>query len=330
MSMAGWANGDARPAVSLDDLRLLVVLAEELHFGRAAARLHLSQPGLSYRVKGLEEALGYHVLARNRHGVSLTPAGEVLLTGARRLLGEAHRVVDDGGRVARGELATVRVGFVGTALYSLLPALLQQTRVRYPQLHVRVEERKSAEQVRLLQVGQLDLGLVHLPVDPAAELATTPVFEEPVGIALPADHPAANAEAISLADLADEEFVLFPRELEPQTYDRYIDACVAAGFAPRIGHLATGLQTILALVAAGTGAAFVAGSVAANLVRSGVVFRPLAGPAPRLVTGLARPAGNEHPGAALLSEVVHDVTSADRPAKSPTARLELDAPRAGI
>jgi DNA-binding transcriptional LysR family regulator len=91
MPVAGWSPGDAQPAVELADLRLFVVLAEELHFGRAAARLHLSQPGLSYRVKALEQALGYQVLARNRRGVRLTPAGEAVLGGACRLLGEAHR-----------------------------------------------------------------------------------------------------------------------------------------------------------------------------------------------------------------------------------------------
>ncbi|WP_165986411.1 LysR family transcriptional regulator [Streptomyces sp. YIM 98790] len=300
--MPGADNG--RPAVDLGDLRLFAVVAEELHFGRAAARLHLSQPGLSYRVRALEDALGYQVLARNRRGVRLTPAGEVLLAGARRLLGEAHRVVDDGGRVARGELATVRVGFVGTALYSLLPAVLREARVRYPELQVRVEERKSAEQVRLLQQGQLDLGLVHLPVDPRSGLEATPVLEDPVGIALPAGHRLAAGETVALSDLAQEAFVLFPRDLEPQTYDRYTDACVTAGFAPRVAHEATGLQTILALVAAGTGVAFVARSVARSLTRSGVVFRPLRGAAPHLVTGPVRVAGSGHPGAALLREIV--------------------------
>jgi DNA-binding transcriptional LysR family regulator len=293
------------PAVDLDDLRLFVVVSEELHFGRAAVRLHLSQPGLSYRIKALEGALGYEVLARNRRGVRLTPAGEVLLAGARRLLGEAHRVFDDGARVARGELATVRVGFVGSALYSLLPAVLREARRRYPALQVRVGEHKTADQIRLLQQGQLDLGLIHLPVDPGAGLDTVPILDDPVGVALPDGHPAADPGGpVALADLAGEAFVLFPRALEPQTYDRYTDACVAAGFAPRVAHEATGLQTILALVAAGLGVAFVASSVAEHLTRSGVIFRSLTGPAPRLVTGPARLAGSDHAGANLLREVI--------------------------
>lgn len=308
---------DAAPAVDLADLRLFTVLADELHFGRAAARLHLSQPGLSYRVARLEQALGYQVLARNRRGVRLTPAGESLLAGARRLLGEAHRVVDDGGRVARGELATVRVGFVGTALYSVLPAVLREARRRHPELRLLLEEHKTADQVRALRLGQLDLGMVHLPLDPADGLATAPVLTDPVGVALPADHPLAGATGpLALADLAAEPFVLFPRELEPRTHDRYVDACVAAGFAPRIAHRATGLQTILGLVAGGMGAAFVAASVAANLSRSGVVFRSLAGPVPQLVTGPAWPADDPHPGAVLLRDVILDlfpVDQADQP-----------------
>ncbi|MHC0432964.1 LysR substrate-binding domain-containing protein [Streptomyces sp. O3] len=315
---------DGKLAVGFGDLRLFAVVAEELHFGRAAARLHLSQPGLSYRVKALENALGYQVLARNRRGVRLTPAGEVLLAGARRLLGEAHRVVDDGGRVARGELATVRVGFVGTALYSLLPTVLRAARGRYPALQVRVAEHKSADQVRLLQLGQLDLGLVHLPVDPGSGLETTPVLEEPVGVALPCGHRLAGEDTIALPDLAEDGFVLFPRELEPQTYDRYTDACVTAGFAPRVAHEATGLQTILAMVAAEMGVAFVARSVARSLTRSGVVFRPLAGTAPSLVTGPARLTGSDHPGAALLREMILDLTSRDQRDKSQDHRSILD------
>jgi DNA-binding transcriptional LysR family regulator len=300
--------------VDLADLRLFAVLAEELHFGRAAVRLHLSQPGLSYRVKALEAALGYEVLARNRQGVRLTPAGEVLLAGARRLLGEAHRVVDDGGRVARGELATVRVGFVGSALFSLLPTVLREVRRRHPAMHVRVAEHKTAEQVRLLQLGQLDIGLVHLPVDPGVGLRTQPVVDEPVGIALPADHPAAQVGGpVDLKVLAGEPFVLFPRELEPHTYDKYLNACVTAGFAPRVVHEATGLQTILSLVAAEAGVAFVPGSVAANLTRAQVEFRPLTGPAPRLVTGPARPAGSDHPGADLIHAIILDVTGGHQP-----------------
>ncbi len=120
--------------LDLDDMRVLVVLGEELHFGRAAARLHLSQPGLSYRVKRMEDALGYELLARTRRSVTLTPAGAAVLQGSHRLLDEARRLVDDGGRVARGEVAALRVGFVGTALYGLLPPVLREARFdpRFP------------------------------------------------------------------------------------------------------------------------------------------------------------------------------------------------------
>lgn len=303
--------------VDLADLRLFVVVAEELHFGRAAARLHLSQPGLSYRVNRLEAALGYQVLARTSRRVHLTSAGEALLAGSRRLLAETSRVVHDAERVATGELATLRLGFVGTALYSMLPSVLRETRRRFPGLSVVVEEHKTAAQVRALEQGHLDLGLVHLPVGGDGRLESVPVLEDPVGIALPADHRLAATPALDLVALRDEPFVLFPRELEPNTYDRYLDACVAAGFAPRIAHQATGLQTILGLVAAGVGVAFVARSVGVNLERSGVVVRRLSGDAPRLVTGPAWRAGHLTPAAALVRDVVVELGRAGRLDGSP-------------
>lgn len=297
-------------AVDLDDLRLLVVLGEELHFGRAAGRLHLSQPGLSYRVKRMEDALGYELVSRTRRSVELTAAGAAVLEGGRRLLDEAQRLVDDGGRVARGEVANLRLGFVGTSVYGLLPPVLREARRRHPALRLLLEEHKTATQVRMLRAGQLDLGIVHLPVDPGSGLATTPVRTDRVGLALPADHPLVAAPSLDLAELAGEPFVLFPRELEPQTYDRYVDACVAAGFAPRIEQEATGLQTILGLVAAGLGVAFVAASVAENLSRTGVVFRPLTGAAPTLTTGPAWLAGDDEPAVALLRELICGLSQA--------------------
>lgn len=296
-------------ALDLDDMRLLAVLGEELHFGRAAVRLHLSQPGLSYRVKRMEDALGYELLSRTRRSVSLTAAGSVVLQGALRLLDEARRLVEDGERTARGEVATVRMGFVGTSLYGLLPPVLREARRRHPQLRLVLEEQKTATQVRALRSGQLDIGIVHLPLAVDAGLAAEPAGSSRVGLALPADHRLAGAAAVDLAQLAGDPFVLFPRELEPRTHDSYVQACVRAGFAPDVVHRATGLQTILGLVASGLGVAFVASAVAAHLSRTGVVFRPIAGPAPTLTTGPAwrEPAG---PAVRLLRDVVMEVAAA--------------------
>ena len=229
------AEVDAAP-LELDDMRLLVVLGEELHFGRAAQRLHLSQPGLSHRLRRLEQSLGYQLVSRTRRHLELTPAGRSVLDGAHRLLAEARRVVDDGRRIAYGEVATLRVGFVGTALYGLLPDVLRELRGRYPDLRLVLEEQKTATLVRSLQLGQLDLAVVHLPLPPGTDLQTEVAGTDPVGVALPELHPLAGRGAVELANLADDPFVLFPRELEPQTYDSYVGACVAAGFAPRVAQ----------------------------------------------------------------------------------------------
>lgn len=297
--------------LDLDDLRMLVVLGEELHFGRAAVRLHLSQPGLSYRVKRMEDALGYELLSRTRRSVELTAAGAAVLQGAHRLLDEARRLVDDGGRIARGEVATLRVGFVGTALYGLLPPVLREARRRHPELRLVLAEQKTATQVHALRRGELDIGIVHLPLGPDTGLATMAATTEPVGLALPADHRLADVPVIDLAALADDPFVLFPRELEPDTYDRYVRACVQVGFAPDVAQRATGLQAILGLVASGLGVAFVAASVAANLTRTGVVFRPLSGSAPMLTTGPAWREPVDTPAVLLIRDVVMAMTAAE-------------------
>jgi len=307
----GSASRSSAP-LDLDDMRLLVVLGDELHFGRAAQRLHLSQPGLSYRVKRMEMALGYELVSRSRRGVELTAAGHAVLQGATRMLTEASRLADDGGRIARGEAATLRVAFVGTALYSLLPDVLRELRRRHPDLRLVLEEQKTANQVRALLLGQLDLAVVHLPLPPGIDLHSEVAMTDSVGLALPVDHALAGRDAVALAELAEEPFVLFPRELEPQTYDSYVGACVAAGFAPRVAQQATGLQTILGLVAGGVGVAFVAGSVGRHLARSGVVFRPLLGPAPTLTTGAAWREPGHSPATALVRDVIRDVAQNER------------------
>lgn len=296
-------------ALDLDDMRLLVVVAEEQHVGRAALRLHLSQPGLSYRIKRMEDGLGYPLLVRSGRGVHPTPAGAALVRGARQLLADARRVVDDSGRLARGEAATVRMGFVATALYGLVPPVLREVRRRHPEVRLLLEEHKTAAQVRALQRGELDLGLVHLPVDEIAGLRSRPVGSDVVGIALPADHPLAAGERVDLSRCADEAFVLFARDLEPRTHDRYVAACRAAGFTPRIEHRGSGLQTILGLVAAGLGVAFVGASVALHLTRTGVVFRPLTEHAPTLETGVAWRGSTDAPAVALVRETLLDVAA---------------------
>lgn len=315
-----------RPSVALDldDMRLLVVLADELHFGRAAVRLNLSQPGLSYRVKRMEDSLGYELLLRTKRSVELTAAGAVVLQGAIRVLEQAQRLVDDGQQIARGEVASLRVGFVGTALYGLLPPVVREVRRRYPGLRLVLEEHKTETQVRGLRRGQLDIGLVHLPLAQGSGLATCAVTTDRVGLALPADHRLVDhrvdarrgagenqgePDGLDLSQLAGDPFVLFPRELEPQTYDRYVKACVDAGFAPTVAQQATGLQSILGMVAAGVGVAFVASSVAQHMSRSGVVFRPIAGPAPTLTIGPAWLEPVDKPAVLLLRDVIRLVGS---------------------
>ena len=186
-------------------------------------------------------------------------------------------MVDDASRAAVGEGVRLRLGVVATALAEVLPTAARRLREDGRGLRVTVAEGKTAALVASVRAGALDVAVVHLPLHRGDDLPTRVLREDPVGVALPADWPEARDPAeLRLADLAERPWVLFPRDVEQVTYDRYAGACVSAGFAPRVAQEAQGLPTLLALTAGGVGAAFVARSVARAGLRHDVVWRPLA------------------------------------------------------
>lgn len=280
--------------MELRQLESFVAVAEELHFGRAARRVHLSQPALSQQIMRLEHDIGVQLLSRTQRTVRLTPAGQEFLDDVRRLLGDVRAAVVRAERIAGGRTGSLRVGFVGAALYSVVPPFLRALRDRLPDVEVALTEQKTADQLAGLRHDRLDLGFVHRPDNDLDGIEQTDVFHESVAIALPDDHPQVDTDRVPLDALADDAFVLFPRALEPDTYDRFVTLCAAAGFVPDVRQEATSLQTVLGLVASGLGVAFVAASVTTGLSRRGVVFRPLE-PAPRLVTTIARATANDNP-----------------------------------
>src|SRR5262245_33242637 len=262
--------------MDLHELESFVMVAEELHFGRAAARAHVSQPALSQRIRRLERELGFTLFTRDRRRVELTPAGAVLFPRARRLLADADAMVDAAERVAEGRGGVVRVGYVTSALYGPIPIVVGWLREHEPDIDLALEECKTGRQLELLEQGRLDAGFVHLPDRGAPHLRTRELGREPQVLALPAGHALAASEAVAFAELAGEPIVLFPRELDPDTYDRIVHACATQGFTPNVVQEAPNLQALIGLVASGLGVAFVAASTAAALQPAGVVFRPLA------------------------------------------------------
>ena len=237
-------------------LRYFVAVAEELHFGRAARRLNLSQPPLSVQIRTLEREIGTPLLIRTQRRVELTEAGRVLLDEARRLLDQAEAAVVHARRAAEGAIGRLAIGFVSTVDYSILPPLVRCFRQKHPGIALKLLELTGDRQQALLQSGELDLGLSILP-SPAVGLMMRPVFREPLISAVPANHRLAKHRRTALRSLAHEPFIQFPRELAPGLYDLAIAACQKAGFTPHLAQEAIQMQTILGLVAAGLGVALV-------------------------------------------------------------------------
>jgi len=266
-------------------LRYFVEVAERLHFGRAAAALHISQPPLSRAVRALEDQLGARLLARSKRRVELTPEGARFYEEAKRLLGQLERAAREVGAMASGESGRLRLGFVSLADYGVLPGLLKGFKAARPGVSLALREMLSPEQAAALAAGELDFGLLLPPV--AGEFDHLVLQSEKFVAALPSRHAAAlRGSRVAMRDLAGEPFVMVPREIAPGLYDIVAGLAARAGFAPRVAQEAIQMQTVVSLVSSGLGVAIVPASIA-NLGRRGVVYREIADPHPRLDLWLA-------------------------------------------
>jgi DNA-binding transcriptional LysR family regulator len=262
--------------MELRQLRYFVAVAEELHFRRAAARLHISQPPLSQQIAALEGELGVTLLARTRRRVTLTPAGDAFLREARALLAGAEAAAGTARAIGAGQEGVLRVSFVGSALLSIVPGIVQRFRAARPRVQIQLRERSTAEQLEAIATGAADIGLLRPPVSADPALAVRTVLREATVVALPADHALAALRRVPLRRLASEPLVLFPREQAPGYHDLLTGRLAATGTTPQIVQYAPETITIIGLVAAGIGVSPVAASVA-NLALPGVVYRPLQG-----------------------------------------------------
>jgi DNA-binding transcriptional LysR family regulator len=261
--------------LELRTLRYFVAVAEELHFGRAAERVLITQPALSRQIGELERQLGVQLFVRTSRSVRLTDAGVALLAEARRTLAQAERAVATAQRAGRGELGRVRVGLLVSACNNILPPVVARFRARYPSVSLELHALLDTEQLRQLAQGSLDVGFVRaVPAD--AQLVSEAILVEPLSAVLPSGHALAGAASIDLAALADEPFILWPRAEAMHSYDAVIAACREAGFSPRVVlHLADA-TALLGMVTAGLGVAVLAASYQV-LGRAGVAFVPLTG-----------------------------------------------------
>jgi DNA-binding transcriptional LysR family regulator len=274
--------------LELRQLRYFIAVAEELHFGRAAARLHMTQPPLSQAIAALEELLGAPLFVRNRRTVELAPAGAALLPEARRLLLEADALPELARRAASGEAGRLALAFVTSCDYSVLPPFLRRYSERYPAVHLKLVEATSDVQVEELLRGRIDAGLLIPPLPDKAEgeLDYMKVLDEPLILCAPAGLDGLGTGPVLLQDLPRLPLIIFPREISPALHDAILSCFRAAGVTPVIGQLAIQMQTIVSLVSAGMGLALVPQSVS-NLMRPGVEYRALADPTPLVETGIA-------------------------------------------
>ena len=270
-------------------LRYFVAVAEKLHFGRAAAALHISQPPLSRAIRALEARLGVTLFERSRRRVELTGEGVRLLDEARRTLGQLERAVQALRGMASGETGRLRIGFVSLADYGVLPGLLKAFKSAHRGVALALREMLSPDQAQALAARELDFGLLLPPV--AGELEHLVVQRERFVAALPSGHRLAEGRGrLAMSALAGEPFVMVPREIAPGLYDIVTGLAARAGISLDVEQEAIQMQTVVSLVSSGLGAAIVPASVA-NLGRRGVVYRELADSHPRLDLWLAWPRG---------------------------------------
>ncbi len=287
--------------MELRQLRYFVAVAEELHFRRAAARLHISQPPLSQQIASLEDELGVRLLERTRRRVELTPAGEAFLRDARATLAELDVAVSTARAIDAGQEGVLRIGFVGSALLSIVPATVQRFRRTRPGLELELRERSTVEGLRAVSTGLVDVGLVRPPIEADETLHTEVVMRERTVAALPEGHPLAALRRVPLRRLAAEPLVLFPRRQAPGYHDLLIGRLAATGVTPQVAQYAPEMMTIIGLVAAGIGVSPVPASVA-HLAIDGVTYRPLSGAPDTELVAVTRSAEHSPLVAAFLSE----------------------------
>jgi DNA-binding transcriptional LysR family regulator len=286
----------------LRQLRYFVAVAEERNLTRAAGRLHIAQQSLSQQIRTLEAQLGVTLFERSTRGVELTAVGAVLLREARPVLAQAERAVEAVQRAARGEQGELRVGFLSTVANYFMPPVVRAFRERHPAVTLHTEDVPIAALVAGLRDGTLDAGLSRPPL--VDDLATEVVLREPVAAVLPEGHPLADRAELTLADLADEPWVLTPRASWPPWHRSYDEDFARAGYRPRVVQRGTTPQGLLALVAAGVGVTRLTLS-SRSLRDSGVAFVPLAGDEAEVV--LAWRPERVAPALAPFAAIVHEV-----------------------
>jgi DNA-binding transcriptional LysR family regulator len=242
-----------RPELELRQLYIFAVVAEELHFGRAAVRLGIAQPPLSQQIKKLEQFIGHTLLKRDTRSVGLTEAGETLLALARKLLQDSSVGLGKVRQAGSGEAGTLNLGFTATTALQMLPKILESLRRRLPEIHVTLIELLPDPLFDALESEQIDVAIAREMID-FEQFEVQELFHETYVAALPARHPCAGISGrLQLKSLSHDDFIWFPRNHKSRNSDQLFEMCRAAGFTPRMAQEAPGWQTAVSFVGSGLG-----------------------------------------------------------------------------
>lgn len=286
--------------VSTIDFRLIrqlwmfLAVAEEQHFGRAAARLGMSQPPLTEQIKVLEQSLKLRLFERSRQGTRLSPAGAAILPAVRQFAGQVEQLERVVREVAAGQSGVLHVGAITSAMLDTIPPLLDQLKALHPHLTVFVREIDSVEAIPGLEAGELDLAFVRLEEEAGSGIATLPLTEDRLAVALPKHHALAALPRVRLQSLAGEQWVMSARQVSPTYFDMLTSVCRAHGFTPRVMHEVRSVTSQIAYVSCGQGVALVP-SAMRKLAPENVVVRPLKEKVTVVTAALAWNTQRHHP-----------------------------------
>jgi len=293
--------------MEIHDLRVFIAVAEELHFGRAAKRLHLAQPPVSRTIKALEKELGAELFHRTTRSVAITAAGEALLAPARRVLAELKRAADDVRAARSGELGRVGIAFAGTSTQILVGRLSRAVSSRFPNLTLEFSSQNFAQPAlnRLIN-DEADISIGRWEYIPTG-IESRVLINEDLVVAVPSTHPLAGSESVRMAEFADDQFVTLPPHPGSVLTDRLLRLTHGAGFEPQIAQVAPDTWTALSLVAAEVGVHLTISSVAENTHAHGFSFLPISDPFDVVQLRMAWKSGSHNPALGIVLKLSEEV-----------------------
>ncbi|HAS89372.1 MAG TPA: LysR family transcriptional regulator [Desulfovibrio sp.] len=259
--------------MELRQLRYFIAVAEELHFGRAARRVHIAQPPFSQQIKGLEEELGARLLERNSRKVRLTNEGRYFYKQAVDIVAQAEEAAETVGRMAKGEYGNIRVGFTETAMDSLLPEAVRSFSHRYPGVSTRLGQFGSSIQLERIRSGGLDVGFSTVFLHAMEGLSSVKLFSRKHELAVPEDHIFTVGKIVSLTEIAQENLLMFPRSGQPDLYDAIMNTFASKGLVPKVQQEISGFSGSSALISSGMGVTFLPEN--SRVSRKGIAMVPI-------------------------------------------------------